>query len=296
MKSTNNQKQMRLGAVHMIVTDMERMLSFYQTYLGLQVHWKKAGQAGVGTGKEDLVVLHEDPAAPHFAQTTNIYHFAIFMADRITFAKAVARLMAKRWPNYPTDHLISETTYLEDPEGNTIELTLETPERGTIEYGEDGMPEFRDAEGNLRSGRDPVDVQALFKTLKVGEDLETLLPLSTRIHHVHLYVNDMEKTREFYRDIIGFNEMSFVPQIGMADMGPLGYVVHMLAYNIWRGEGAAPLPKGAAGLKYFTVVLPSEADLKKALERAEKAGIKTKELDGGHLLYDPSQLGVLIKA
>ena len=51
--------------------------------------------------------------------------------NRRELARAIARLYAVKYENYPTDHIMTKTTYLDDPEGNGIELYAESPEDGT---------------------------------------------------------------------------------------------------------------------------------------------------------------------
>src|SRR5690606_11324617 len=120
------------------------------------------------------------------------------------------RLFSLRWPNSPTDHLVSETTYLEDPDGNGIELTLETPHRGSFRSTPDGGFQAVTSDGEVRSGRDPVDLESLFAELSAGDDIAA--PLAThRVHHVHLHVADLEREAAFYRDLIGFRQQMHVP-------------------------------------------------------------------------------------
>jgi catechol 2,3-dioxygenase len=51
-----------------------------------------------------------------------LYHFAVLFPNRKELARAMARLFAMRYENYPTDHIMTKTTYLDDPEGNGITL------------------------------------------------------------------------------------------------------------------------------------------------------------------------------
>jgi catechol 2,3-dioxygenase len=81
--------------------------------------------------------------------------------------------------------------------------------------------------------------------------------------------------------------------MGMVSAG--GYH-HHIGLNTWVGEGAPPPPPGALGLRYYTVVLPDEAELESALQRLKQAGIVTEQTEDGILLRDPSQNGVLLTA
>ena len=67
-------------------------------------------------------------------------------------ARVVARLRALKYRNHPTDHLMTKTTYLDDPESNGIELYCELPEDGhfTIEIHDFAA---RRTDGTFSDGR-----------------------------------------------------------------------------------------------------------------------------------------------
>ena len=108
-----------------------------------------------------LLRLSEDGTARRVDRGAGMYHFAILYPSRTELARAVARLFALRYPNAPTDHGVSKTSYLEDPEGNTIELYVRSLEDATMELV-DGQLVVRYADGRIGTGRDPLDVDALF--------------------------------------------------------------------------------------------------------------------------------------
>ena len=96
----------------------------------MQLHWRKGDNAGLGGGGADLLLLTQRPNFRRYRRVTGLYHFA-FIPDRRQLALAVARSFAARYPNYPTDHIMTKTTYLDDPEGNGIELYAKSPEDGS---------------------------------------------------------------------------------------------------------------------------------------------------------------------
>ncbi|MDX6714280.1 MAG: catechol 2,3-dioxygenase, partial [Baekduia sp.] len=54
---------LRLGPVHLVVTDLDRSVAWYQRALGLRVHRHDVTDAALGAGGEDVVVLHEQSQA-----------------------------------------------------------------------------------------------------------------------------------------------------------------------------------------------------------------------------------------
>src|SRR5437773_2620124 len=157
----------RLGHVHLTVASLNREITFYTQVLGFVLHWRKGPEAALGTKGEVLLRLTENPMARPAQNTTGMYHFAILYPSRKELARAIARLFALRYPNSPTDHGVSETTYLDDPEGNNIELYIRTLDRAAFEIV-NGQFAVRYANGRMGSGRDPLDLESLLGEL--GED------------------------------------------------------------------------------------------------------------------------------
>jgi catechol 2,3-dioxygenase len=281
----------KIGCVSLTVADLEKQVAFYQQALGFHLHWLEGGSAGLGAGDGDLLRLVEQPDARKYRAVTGLYHFAVLLPDRRELARAIVRLFALKIPNYPTDHIMTKTTYLDDPEGNGIELYAESPEDGWMGM-ENGAFIARRADGTLSDGREPLDVEALFSHLRDDDNLGEPAPKETRIGHVHLHVRDIEEAVDFYHGLIGFDLMGKAKAMRAAFVSAGGYH-HHVGLNTWQGEGAPPPPADAAGLRYFTVVLPEAAELEKILVRFERAGISTEQMDEGVLVRDPSQNGVL---
>lgn len=290
----------QLGEVHLAVTDETQALRFWTGVLGLRIlpeapeaRAAESAARAIRLGSpashgRALVVLHPGAAGPVVPRRTGLYHVALHVPTKHDLAVAIGRLFELRYPNSPTDHLVSETTYLNDPDGNGIELTLETPERGEFLPEPIGPMAARTPEGELRSGRDPLDLRALFAELGSGADLNAPLAAS-RVHHVHLHVADIERAGAFYEELIGFPPGRFVPGFQMLDFSlSATTVVHSLALNAWAGVGTPPPPPGTAGLRWYTLVLPTEAGVDAVQGRLEEQGYPFERLPEGLQVKDPS--------
>jgi catechol 2,3-dioxygenase len=282
----------RIGYVHLTVADLDRQAEFYQNVIGLQLHWREGSSAGFGAGEQDLLRLTENRQARRVPGTTGLYHFALLLPNRRELARAIARIFSLRYPNYPTDHIMTKTTYLDDPEGQNIELYTDTPEDGTFGMA-DGVFLARRADGTPSDGREPLDVEALFRHLSVEDRLDQPMPPGTTMGHVHLYVANLDATLKSYHDVLGFDNMGMAQSFRMGMVSAGGYH-HHIGFNTWIGEGAPPAPADALGLRYFTVVLPDRQELGAVIERVEFAGIPLLEIEDGVLVRDPSQNGVLL--
>jgi catechol 2,3-dioxygenase len=281
-----------MGHVSLNVASLENQLAFYQQALGFQLHWREGDQAGLGAGGPDLLRLVEQPDFKKYRGVTGLYHFAILFPDRRELARAMARLFVLKYPNYPTDHIMTKTTYLDDLEGNGIELYTESPEDGSWTMA-NGTFETRRADGSISDGREPLDVDALFTHLKEDDRLDVPIPSETRMGHVHLHVRDVNEAVDFYHGIIGFDIMGVARMMRAAFISAGGYH-HHLGLNTWQGEGAPPPPADALGLRHFVVNLPDQKSLDEVLARVEKAGIAGNQTKDGLLIHDPSQNGVIL--
>ena len=282
-----------IGTVSLNVASLENQLNFYQQILGFQLHWREGNQAGLGAGGPDLLRLVEQPDFKRYGRVTGLYHFAVLFPDRRELARAIARLFVLKYTHYPTDHIMTKTTYLDDPEGNGIELYTESPEDGTWTMA-NGVYETRRADGSLSNGREPLDVNALLSHLKEDDRLDLPIPPETRMGHIHLHVRNIEEAVDFYHGILGFNVMGMAKAFRMAFVSAGGYH-HHIGLNTWQGEGAPPPPQDALGLRHFTVELPDQNALDEVIARIENAGIPANQTEDGLLLYDPSQNGVVLR-
>lgn len=282
----------KIGTVSLRVTDLENQLTFYQQALGFQLHWREGKRAGLGAGGADLLRLTEEPDLKRYRGVTGLYHFAVLFPNRRELARAMARLIVLKYPNYPTDHIMTKTTYLDDPEGNGIELYAESPEDGTWTMA-NGVFETRRADGSLSDGREPLDVEALLKHLKEEDRLDMPIPPETRVGHIHLHVRDIDEAVEFYHGVLGFDVMGVAKSFRAAFVSAGGYH-HHIGLNTWQGEGAPPPPADAAGLRHFTVELPNQKALDEVTARVNQAGLPANQTEEGLLLYDPSQNGVVL--
>jgi catechol 2,3-dioxygenase len=282
----------RMGAVHLTVSDLERQIAFYGQVIGLKVHWREGFAVGLGAGGEDLLQLNEVKGARRYRRTTGIYHFALLLPDRKELARAIARLYALRHPNHPTDHILTKSTYLDDPEGNNIEVYTESPEDGTFGIVNGEFIAQR-SDGTPSDGREAMDLEALFSHLAPDDPLDQPMPPATKIGHVHLYVADLDASLRFYHGVLGFDNMGVSPAFGAGFVSAGGYH-HHIGFNTWMGKGAPPPPPEALGLRFFSVVLPNRTELDTILERIQQAGISSEQTEAGFLVRDPSQNGVML--
>ncbi|MGB3179911.1 MAG: VOC family protein [Cyclobacteriaceae bacterium] len=284
----------RLGYVQLRTPDLSGQLDFYTRLIGLKVHWQEAGRAGLGTGHHDLLRLVEVPDAKHYPKTTGLYHQAFLLPDRRELARAIARIASFRYPQSPTDHMVSGTTYLNDADGNTVELYVATPGRGT--WSSDGQVWIiKTNDGTPHNGREPLNVEAYLDLLSSEEDLHAPLSPDTITGHVHLYMNDLGRGMQFYSDTLGLYEHTIARKYQMAETILPDYDVHFVAFNTWKGATARPAPADAVGLDHYSIELYNQVDKARLADRFGRDGIRVEENTEGMWVNDPAGNSLLIR-
>jgi catechol 2,3-dioxygenase len=281
-----------IGQVSLTVANLDNQIEFYTKALGFKLHWRDGDKAGLGAGGKDILLLTQQPDVKKYRGVTGLYHVAYVFPNRRELAIAVARLFAIKYPNSPTDHILTKTTYLDDIEGNGIELYCESPEDGTWRFS-NGKYESIRADGSWSDGREALDLDELFSHLTDDDKLDALVPPELRIGHIHLHVRDVDEAVEFYHGILGFDLMGVAKAYHMGFISAGGYH-HHIGLNTWQGNGAPPPPPDAVGLRYFTVELPDQKAYDEVVARVDAAGIPSNETEAGLHLHDPSQNGVIL--
>jgi catechol 2,3-dioxygenase len=272
---------LRLGPVHLTVTDLDRSVEFYESSIGLRASRRGDREAVLGAGGEDLLVLVEEPDARRAGRHAGLYHFALLHPSRLELARAAKRLIATRTPvSGASDHNISEAIYLPDPDGNGIELAADRPSET---WGDLSDP-------TAIGGPMPLDMEDLLASVEDEEPRPAASP-GLRVGHLHLHVGDIGRALGFWRDGVGFQVMTRFPSAAFIAAG--GYH-HHLGLNTWRGEGVPPQPDGVVGLRHWTIFLDDAEDVAAVRERVEATGAEVEDRPGGFLARDPWQNAVAI--
>ncbi|HLF15026.1 MAG TPA: VOC family protein [Bacteroidota bacterium] len=147
----------RIGHIHLKVSDLGRAIDFYHGVLGFGVTQRLGNSAAFlsAGGYHHHIGLNTWESAggrPPAPGTTGLYHVAILYPGRAALADALRRLIAAGIPlEGASDHGVSEALYLRDPDGNGIELYRDRPA--------DQWP--REKDGTLAMVIHPLDVDAL---------------------------------------------------------------------------------------------------------------------------------------
>jgi len=274
-----------IGKVRLRVADVDALAAFYERVVGLGAVERDGELVRLGPeGGPPLVELVSAPGAPPAPSfSTGLFHLAILVPDRPGLARSLRRIADAGWRlTGASDHLVSEALYLQDPEGNGIEIYRDRPRE---QWGRD--------RGELRMATLPLDLESVLAELPAGDEEANGMPAGTRIGHVHLQVNAIPAAEAFYNGEVGLDVMvrSYPGALFLA----AGGYHHHVGLNTWQSEGAPPPPEGALGLDRYELVFPDGGSRDDAAARVAESGDPLR-LDEGVLATDPSGSRVLLAA
>jgi catechol 2,3-dioxygenase len=145
--------------VHLKVSDLAQSLAFYQGMLGFELKQQYGeGAAFISAGGYHhhigLNTWHSKNAGPAPVKAAGLYHTAILYPTQKDLAVILKRLMTAKYPlSGAADHGVSLAIYLDDPDGNGVELYWDRPQNE--------WP--KDEAGNLQMVSDPLDLEALLR-------------------------------------------------------------------------------------------------------------------------------------
>ena len=266
---------MRIGTVTMRVRQLDAVADFYRDVLGLNVMERTATGAALGAGGVKLLVLEAHPdAAKKSRKAAGLYHTAFLMPTRKDLARWLVHAAIHRVPlSGFADHRVSKSVYLDDPEGNGIEV-----------YADRDPSLWQWNGGTVTMATDQLDIDDLVSLTDTRVSDYAGAPEGLRIGHMHLRVGDLAQADGFYRGAIGFDPTR--QRNGAAFLASGGYH-HHLGLNVWQSAGAGRRDDAATGLAWFSLEI-GQADLFAAQqERLRQAGVEVAPVANGLEAVDP---------
>lgn len=264
------QSSIYLNQVALNISSLEKGLLFYRDVLGMTVLEQSNSHILLGTEKEALVELIPTTDTSVVKESYGLYHLAILVPSRQDLSDLLKRLIDLKIPLIGgADHGYSEAIYLEDFEGNGIELYRDKP---VIEW------DIRE-DGRIVGVTEELDATSLYETAQLLDSYN--LPLGTRMGHVHLQVKNSKASSLFYQSLLNLDDKFSVPSGSWLASGDYH---HHLAVNQWAGPNLDTRLPNRRGLAYYMVQVENKEDLVKIFENAQKLDAPSQWLSTNQLI------------
>ena len=247
--------RIHLTEVVLNVKDLESQIAFYHQLLGLEILNQSGNQVLLGAGGKPLVRLIKTDDISNPKQSYGLYHMALLLPTREDLANVFKHLLDLKIPLVGgADHGYSEAIYLEDLEGNGIELYRDKP---VTEW------DIRE-DGRIIGVTEELSAQDIYQ---LGKEIEPFAIASgTRMGHVHLSVKNSLESSSFYQESLGLEDKFTIPHASWIASGDYH---HHLAVNEWGGKNLAPREQGMPGLAYYVVEVENKEFLVNLFTQAQ---------------------------
>jgi len=270
-----NRTPLHIGAIGLIARDLDRLANYYRDLLGLTELERTNRVARLGVGGVTLIEIEHQPnAKPDDSATAGLYHTAFLMPTRQDHARWILRIAKNRLPiSGASDHGVSEAFYLDDPEGNGIEV-----------YNDRPPEQWQRENGLIVMQTKQLDIEAIVREVDPATSSYLSAPEGLRIGHVHLRVGNVEQAEAFYRGAVG---LDLTRRRGGATFMSSGGYHHHVGANVWHSDGAGRRDDDRAGLSWFSIETAGGAALDAAQARLKAANAPIAPIAGGFETADP---------
>ena len=276
------QSHIYLAEAVLNVKDLTSQTAFYHQIIGLEILSQTETEVILGLGRKALIHLIQAEKAGEAREHYGLYHLAILLPTRKALADVLKYLSDLRIPLVGgADHGYSEALYLEDLEGNGIELYRDKPV-SSWDIREDGR---------IIGVTETLAAQDIYE---LGEKVDPfLLAEGTRMGHIHLSVRDSHAASQFYQKVLGLEDKFSIPS---ASWIAAGQYHHHLAVNEWAGKDLAPRKSGLPGLAYYVLEVESKEELLAIVQQAQEVEAPIKWVNSSELdLVDPDGIVTRIR-
>lgn len=272
MHSFHTYQVMHFQSIQLLIQHIPRSLSFYHDILGFHILSQSEHQVELSAdGKNALITLIKDDHAIPLSITQGLYHAAILLSSRKALADVIQRLASQRYPiSGASDHGVSEAIYLDDPDGNGLEIYCDRPQNA--------WP-YQDQQLDMYTRH--LDVDSLMK--ETSESNYVGLDPNAILGHMHFHVPSLKVGEDFYCKILGFSPMMLYMKSALF-VSDGGYH-HHLGLNTWNGD--APLRKERqVGLIGYVLHVPKDQYIG-LTNRLHDAHVSILQDDHGLFVMDP---------
>ena len=261
------------------ILNMDRSLAFYENIIGFKVLEREDNRTVLTADGETplLTLIQPENVIPKEAHKAGLYHFALLLPSREDLGSFLHHIAKINYPLGASDHHVSEALYLQDVDGNGIEIYVDRPASSWI---------WKDKEVHMVT--DPLKAE---EVLSAGENkMWKGLPPDTAMGHIHLHIGNLELAEEFYCQGLGFDVVTRYGDQALF-MSTGGYH-HHIGLNVWNGRNIPAASKESVGLQTFTIHYPNHEQREEVISRLNNIGAEVREENGIWVTTDPFGLSI----
>ena len=233
------------------------MTDFYNRFIGMDIISSTPTETVLGKDGAPLFHLIAKPAdEPDDKRTAGLFHTAFLMPSRKDLGEWLIFAVRNKIPFTGfADHLVSEALYLDDPEGNGIEVYADRSPQG-----------WTWTNNLVDMATDPLDLDNLVEGLPMEAHIPYVAPSGFRIGHMHLRVGQVDRAEEFYIGTAGLERTQRLQN--SATFLANGHYHHHVGANIWQSRNAGQRSDKMLGLDFvaFSTAAPLMDGLRSRLK------------------------------
>lgn len=269
----HSEKTPHISKIELLVADIKAMEEFYTKVLAFSILEKGEDYVSLTANKkEELIRLtHKPDTILKNTITQGLYHFALLFPTRVSLAKLYYNILIKQKKlSGMSDHGVSEALYLNDPEGNGIELYVDRPVQD--------WPYLETGELNMYT--DTLNWQNLLATVtQPGFDG---IDSGVVMGHLHLQTKEFAPAKKLFVEVLGFHEIQNL--FDTALFVSKDNYHHHLAFNLWAYD--KPIRQAnQTGMLSYTISL-SKADFDNIKQNLKANKMELFSLENKFYIYD----------
>ncbi len=276
----HNDDVMHIKKIYLRVKDIKAMLKYYKEAFGFVLLKEDFNNYHLGPKDGNaLIILIDDPSIETHQTTYGLYHFALLLPS----VKDLANFLVHyEKTNYrfvgASDHHVSVALYVEDVEGNGIEVYVDRP-----------SSEWLLKDNEIHMATLPLDLNKLKNEANIND--YTGLPKETIIGHLHLHVYSLTNSERFFSELLGFKKTLRYGKdaLFLSD----AFYHHHIGINTWVKDPHPKLPAKNQLLGY-TLHVPKDK-LHDLISRLSLGEVDVMSADDTYYLYDPNGTFIFIE-
>ena len=266
--------------LHLNVEDLSRSTIFYENILGLRILNQTPFIVNFTANRQDAILTIEQSNGEKnvVSNAAGLYHMAFLVPSKKELGTVFNHIHSSGYPfSGASDHKVSEALYLNDVEGNGIEI-----------YYDRSPDQWNWQNGDVEMTVDPLDIESLVASAE--HTTWNGMPAGTVMGHIHLRVANLAEAEKFYVQGLGFE---IVNRYGTQAMfiSSNGYH-HHIALNVWGRPNTIERDNRTLGLKSYSIVYPSDEARQKVVGQLKEIGVTVLEKNDFVSAIDPSGIEV----